>query len=34
KDTSADLFYYNPSFLILMPDILKDLSYTWEEVAP
>ena len=33
-DTSADLFIYNPSFLVTMPDILKDLSYTWEEVAP
>jgi hypothetical protein len=34
RDTSADLFIYNPSFLISMPDILKDLSYTWQEVAP
>jgi hypothetical protein len=31
---SADLFLYNPAFLVTMPDILKDLSYTWQEVAP
>ena len=30
----ADLFIYNPAFLVTMPDILKDLSYTWQEVAP
>ncbi len=34
RDTSADLFLYNPAFLVTMPDILKDLSYTWQEVAP
>ena len=34
SDTSADLFLYNPAFLVTMPDILKDLSYTWQEVAP
>ncbi len=34
NSTSADLFLYNPSFLVTMPDILKDFSYTWQEVAP
>ena len=34
KDTSADLFLYNPAFLVTAPDILKDLSYEWQEVAP
>lgn len=34
RDTSADLFLYNPAFLVTMPDILKDISYHWQEVAP
>lgn len=34
RDTSADLFLYNPAFLVTMPDILKDISYNWQEVAP
>jgi hypothetical protein len=33
-DTSSELFIYNPSFLVTMPDILKDNSYIWQEVAP
>jgi hypothetical protein len=33
-NTSADLFLYNPAFLVTAPDILKDLSYEWQEVAP
>jgi len=34
NDTPADLFIYNPEFLITMPDILNDVSYTWQEVTP
>lgn len=34
RDTSADLFLYNPAFLVTMPDILQDVSYSWQEVAP
>jgi len=34
KDTSADLFLYNPAFLVTTPDILKNLSFEWQEVVP
>jgi len=33
-DTSADLFLYNPAFLVTMPGVLKDLTIEWQEVAP
>lgn len=32
--TSAELFDYDPQLLVTMPDAMKDLSVTWEEVAP
>jgi len=33
-DTSAELFIHNPKFYITFPDILKDLPFLWQEVAP
>lgn len=32
--TSSELFLYNPRLLVTMPDAMKDLPVTWEEVAP
>ena len=32
--TSAELFLYNPRLLISMPDSMRDVPITWEEVAP
>lgn len=32
--TSSELFIYNPRLLVTMPDAMKDLPVTWEEVAP
>lgn len=34
KDAAADLFTYNPNLFMSMPDVLKDLSFVWQEVAP
>jgi len=31
---SAELFTYDPQLLLTMPDTMKDLSVTWQEVAP
>ncbi len=33
-NASAELFTYNPQLLLTMPDTMKDLSVTWQEVAP
>ncbi len=33
-DTSANLFIYNPQLLLTMPDMMKDIPITWQEVAP
>jgi hypothetical protein len=33
-DTAAELFLYNPRLLITMPDEMKDVPITWQEVAP
>jgi hypothetical protein len=32
--TSAELFIYNPQLLLTMPDAMKQLSVSWQEVAP
>ena len=32
--TAAELFLYNPRLLISMPDSMRDVPITWEEVAP
>lgn len=32
--TSAELFTYNPQLLFTMPDYMKDVPVTWQEVAP
>lgn len=32
--TAAELFLYNPRLLIAMPDSMRDVPITWEEVAP
>ena len=32
--TSAELFLYNPQFLVTMPDQLRDQHVNWQEVAP
>ncbi|MEK9143497.1 MAG: hypothetical protein AAB481_02630, partial [Patescibacteria group bacterium] len=32
--TAAELFLYNPRLLFTMPDSMKDVPITWEEVAP
>lgn len=34
QTTSAELFIYNPQLLFTMPDIMKDVPITWQEVAP
>ncbi|MCL4360462.1 hypothetical protein M1555_04405 [Patescibacteria group bacterium] len=31
---SAELFTYNPQLLVTMPDSMKDVPVTWQEVAP
>lgn len=31
---AAELWIYNPKLLITMPDLLRDVAYRWEEVAP
>lgn len=31
---SAELFTYNPQLLLTMPDTMKELTVTWQEVAP
>ncbi|MBI4064832.1 hypothetical protein HY409_00475, partial [Candidatus Gottesmanbacteria bacterium] len=32
--TASEFFIYNPRLLVAMPDAMKDLPVTWEEVAP
>lgn len=32
--TAAELFLYNPQLLFSMPDSMRDVPITWEEVAP
>lgn len=32
--TAAELFLYNPRLLFSMPDSMRDVPITWEEVAP
>jgi hypothetical protein len=32
--TSSELFIYNPQLLLTMPDQMKQLSVSWQEVAP
>jgi hypothetical protein len=32
--TSAELFIYNPQLLLTMPDAMRDMPITWQEVAP
>jgi hypothetical protein len=32
--TSSELFIYNPALLISMPDEMRDVPVTWQEVAP
>lgn len=32
--TSAELFEYNPQLLLTMPESMKELPVTWQEVAP
>jgi hypothetical protein len=32
--TSSELFIYNPALLISMPDQMRDVPVTWQEVAP
>ena len=34
NDTSAELFLYYPQLLLTMPDKMKDIPITWQEVAP
>lgn len=31
---SSELFIYNPGLLVLMPDIMKSVPVSWQEVAP
>lgn len=31
---AAELFIYNPQLLLTMPDAMKELSVTWQEVSP
>lgn len=31
---AAELFLYNPQLLLTMPDLMKELPVTWQEVAP
>jgi len=33
-NAAAELFTYDPQLLLTMPDTMKDLSVTWQEVAP
>lgn len=33
-NSSAELFVYDPQLLITMPEVMKDLSVIWQEVAP
>ncbi len=33
-DYAADLFIYNPELMLRMPDKMKDLPVSWQEVAP
>lgn len=33
-NASAELFTYDPQLLLTMPDTMKDVSVTWQEVAP
>jgi hypothetical protein len=32
--SSPELFVYNPQLLLTMPDSMKELPVTWQEVAP
>jgi hypothetical protein len=32
--TSSELFIYNPQLLMTMPEQMKKLSVSWQEVAP
>ncbi len=32
--TASELFLYNPRLLLTMPDAMRDVPITWEEVAP
>ena len=32
--TASELFFYNPQLLLTMPDAMKDVPVTWQEVAP
>jgi hypothetical protein len=32
--TASDLFIYNPQLLVTMPEEMKDVPVTWQEVAP
>lgn len=32
--SSSELFIYNPGLLVLMPDIMKTVPVSWQEVAP
>ena len=34
KTNSADLFLYNPDFLVTAPALLQDMNLEWQEVAP
>jgi hypothetical protein len=34
NNSSAELFIFNPDFLFSFPKIIKDLPFTWQEVAP
>ncbi len=34
QTTSAELFIYDPTLLLTMPDKMKDVKVTWAEVAP
>jgi hypothetical protein len=34
KDTSADLFIFNPNLVMNTPEMLMDIPYIWQEVAP
>ncbi len=32
--SASEVFFYNPRLLLTMPDSMKELSVTWQEVAP
>ena len=34
QNVSSELFLYNPQLLLTMPDKMKDLPISWQEVAP